>query len=84
MKRQFESKAENGKLMDAKKVFSEMIKYLKNQLLYGIQHCELKEADIQFVIAAPAIWTDHVKQFMREAAQNVIHQTFLNLFVQIV
>lgn len=47
-----------------------MIKYLKNQLLYGIQHCELKEADIQFVITAPVIWTDHVKQFMREAAQN--------------
>lgn len=76
MKRQFKSKAENGKLTDAKKVFSEMIKYIKNQLMYEIQHCELKEADIQFVITVPAIWTDHVKQLIREAAQNVIHQTF--------
>lgn len=64
-KRHFESKAENGKLMDAKKVFSEIIKLMYRALHYGI-----KEADIQFVTTVPANWTDHVKQFMREAALN--------------
>lgn len=54
--------------MDAKKVFSEIIKLMYRALHYGI-----KEADIQFVITVPANWTDHVKQFMREAALNVIH-----------
>lgn len=59
--------------MDAKKVFSEIIKYLKNQLMYRALHYGIKEADIQFVITVPANWTDHVKQFMREAALNVFH-----------
>lgn len=65
--------AENGKQMDAMKVFSEMIKYFKNHL---IKECKDKQtmlevADIQFVITVPAIWTDPAKQFMREAAENV-------------
>lgn len=60
--------------MNAMKVFSEMIKYLKNHL---IEECKNKmsglvEADIKLVITVPAIWTDPAKQFMREAAQNVI------------
>lgn len=66
--------AENGKKMNAMKVFSEMIKFFKNRL---IEECKNKvfrlvEADIKFVITVPAIWTDPAKQFMREAAQNVI------------
>lgn len=66
--------AENGKKMNAMKVFSEMIKFFKNHL---VEECKNKvfglvEADIKFVITVPAIWTDPAKQFMREAAQNVI------------
>lgn len=64
--------AENGKQMDAMKVFSETIKYFKNHL---IKECEVRapfvvEEDIQYVITVPAIWTDPAKQFMREAAEN--------------
>lgn len=60
--------------MNAMKVFSEMIKFFKNRL---IEECKNKmfgmvEPDIKFVITVPAIWTDPAKQFMREAAQNVI------------
>lgn len=79
--------AENGKQMDAMKVFSEMIKYFKNHL---IKECEdkktnVKEADIQFVITVPAIWTDPAKQFMREAAENVnLFDCLLNILAVIV
>lgn len=66
--------------MDAKKVFSEIIKYLQNQLMYSAGY-GITMADIRFVITVPAIWTVHVKQFMREAAQKVIHQTFRNIFL---
>lgn len=71
--------AENGKQMDAMKVFSETIKYLKSHL---IKQCTLRvpflvEEDIQYVITVPAIWTDPAKQFMREAAEYVNLSHFL-------
>lgn len=72
LKRRFALGAENGKQMDAMKVFSETIKFLKKHL---IKQCKLRvpfvvEEDIQYVITVPAIWTDPAKQFMREAAEN--------------
>lgn len=72
LKRQFALEAENGKQMDAMKVFSEMINFFKNHLIKECEHkqTEVRESDIQFVITVPAIWTDPAKQFMREAAEN--------------
>lgn len=55
------------------KVFSEVIKHLKNHLVDKCksQQTSLDIEDILFVITVPAIWTDPAKQFMREAAEMV-------------
>lgn len=55
------------------KVFSEAIRFLKDNLL---DQCEkdpfnVKADDIHWVLTVPAIWDDAAKQFMREAAVNV-------------
>ena len=63
----------NGHKMNAMKVFSESIKYLKDHFVGKIESritC-LVETDIHWVLTVPAIWKDNAKQFMREAAQQV-------------
>eukprot|EP00105_Crassostrea_gigas_P004833 XP_011418178.1 PREDICTED: heat shock 70 kDa protein 12A [Crassostrea gigas] len=64
---------EKGKKMEAMKVFSSVIGYLKDHMwstcesqLSGIQ-----DSDITWVLTVPAIWNDSSKQFMREAAEKV-------------
>lgn len=60
------------KPMQALKVFSLAIEYLKNHLLKKIQERlrnALEDDDLYFVITVPAIWDDPSKQFMREAAE---------------
>lgn len=64
---------EKGKQMEAMKVFSSVIGYLKDHMwttcenqLSGIQ-----DSDITWVLTVPAIWNDSSKQFMREAAEKV-------------
>ena len=62
----------NGHTMNAMKVFSESIKYLKDHFVGKIKSVEnLVETDIHWVLTVPAIWKDNAKQFMREAAQQV-------------
>ncbi|CAG2215187.1 unnamed protein product [Mytilus edulis] len=58
--------------MQAIKVFSLAIEYLKNHLLEKIQQRlknALQDDDLYFVLTVPAIWDDPSKQFMREAAE---------------
>ncbi|XP_061163780.1 heat shock 70 kDa protein 12A-like [Saccostrea echinata] len=71
IRRDFKLEADNGKQMDAMKVFSKVIEYLKDHLVEKCksQQTSLDVGDIMFVITVPAIWTDPAKQFMREAAE---------------
>ena len=61
--------------MQALTVFSLAIRLLKEHLIAKIQlgmKGELSDKDIHFVLTVPAIWDDPAKQFMREAAEQVI------------
>ena len=74
----------NGHTMNATKVFSESIKYLKDHFVGKIESFKLVETDIHWVLTVPAIWKDNAKQFMREAAEQVYffficHTEFLYL-----
>ncbi|XP_062609276.1 heat shock 70 kDa protein 12B-like [Saccostrea cucullata] len=64
--------AENGKSVDAMKVFTNCIKYMKDHLLEKLRDIsvEIFMEDIDFVLTVPAIWEDTAKMFMREAAEN--------------
>ncbi|XP_076071446.1 heat shock 70 kDa protein 12A-like [Mytilus galloprovincialis] len=67
-----EIKDVSKKSMQAIKVFSLAIEYLKNHLLEKIQQRlknALQDDDLYFVLTVPAIWDDPSKQFMREAAE---------------
>ncbi|OWF53935.1 heat shock 70 kDa protein 12B-like [Mizuhopecten yessoensis] len=70
IKRNLELKDMNGKQMPALKVFSAILRYLKNHLLgeCAKQGFESVETDIQWVLTVPAIWSEPAKQFMRVAA----------------
>ena len=73
----------NGHTMNAMKVFSESIKYLKDHFVGKTESFKLVETDIHWVLTVPAIWKDNAKQFMREAAQQVFficHTEFLYLY----
>ena len=65
---------DKGKKMEAMKVFSAAIGYLRNHLL---STCEkqltdiIEDSYIKWVLTVPAIWNDQSKQFMREAAEKV-------------
>ena len=64
-----------GKSMQALTVFSLAIKFLKEDLKKKIQIAmkgKLSDEDVYFVLTVPAIWDDPAKQFMREAAEQVI------------
>jgi hypothetical protein len=64
-----------GKSIQALTVFSLAIRFLKEHLIAKIQlgmKGELSDEDIYFVLTVPAIWDDPSKQFMREAAEQVI------------
>ena len=73
VKKNFELESDNGKTMPAMKVFSESIRYLREQLLKECkrQSTGVDDSDIRWVITVPAIWTDTAKKFMREAAEEV-------------
>ncbi|KAK3099348.1 hypothetical protein FSP39_003120 [Pinctada imbricata] len=61
---------ETDKPLEAMKVFSMSIKFLKDHLFKSIKDKvpEIQSDDIHYVLTVPAIWDDNAKQFMREAA----------------
>ena len=73
----------NGHKMNAMKVFSESIKYLKDHFEEKIESVKhVVETDIHWVLTVPAIWKDNAKQFMREAAQQVfVLFVILNFYI---
>ncbi|XP_052696765.1 heat shock 70 kDa protein 12B-like [Crassostrea angulata] len=64
---------DKGKKMEAMKVFSSAIGFLKHHMLTTCkrQLADIEQSDIMWVLTVPAIWTDSSKQFMREAAEKV-------------
>ncbi|XP_056014931.1 heat shock 70 kDa protein 12B-like isoform X2 [Ostrea edulis] len=60
------------KTMDAMKVFTASIKYLKDHMISNCanQLVRIQEDEIYWVLTVPAIWSDPAKKFMREAAEN--------------
>nr|XP_022323072.1 heat shock 70 kDa protein 12A-like [Crassostrea virginica] len=73
LKRESLIEDDKRKKMEAMKVFSAAIGYLKNHLLSTCekQLTDIKDSDIRWVLTVPAIWNDPSKQFMREAAEKV-------------
>ncbi|XP_035994551.1 heat shock 70 kDa protein 12A [Fundulus heteroclitus] len=65
-------KAANGKEMKALIVFSETLRFLKEDALKTIEQNtdgrKFKASDFTWVLTVPAIWDHSAKQFMREAA----------------
>ena len=60
--------------MSAMKIFAMSIKYLKVHFMEAVkkQTSGVLETDVRYVITIPAIWDDKAKQFMREAAVEVV------------
>ena len=77
LKRETTLEASNGKRIEALEVFTHSIKYLHTRAVEVIRERSGDEnfssADVQWVITVPAIWKPAAKQFMREAAYQVIH-----------
>ncbi|KAK3098843.1 hypothetical protein FSP39_023608 [Pinctada imbricata] len=71
MKKDMTLEDETGKKLEAEKVFTESIKYLKNHFLKTVmkQGKQYEETEIQYILTVPAIWNDTAKQFMRNAAE---------------
>ena len=69
--------ASNGKHTKAIEVFTHSIKYLHTRSVEVIRERtgdeNFSSADVQWVITVPAIWKPAAKQFMREAAYQVLH-----------
>ncbi|MEQ2300762.1 hypothetical protein AMECASPLE_029261 [Ameca splendens] len=64
-------KAANGKEMTALKVFTESLRFLKDDALTTISSntgMKFLASDFTWVLTVPAIWDPSAKQFMREAA----------------
>ncbi|KAM9342792.1 heat shock 70 kDa protein 12A-like [Pholidichthys leucotaenia] len=74
-------KAANGKSMKALKVFTEALRFLKEDALTTISNKAKKQflaSDFTWVLTVPAIWDPSAKQFMREAATQAEIVTRLN------
>lgn len=76
--------ASNGKAVRAMTVFAHCIRFLRNEALKvirqetGDENCDVK--NILWVLSVPVMWTARSKQFMREAAYEVMSR-FLSIFV---
>ncbi|KAK3101370.1 hypothetical protein FSP39_003052 [Pinctada imbricata] len=74
-----------GQEMDAIKVFSDAIGYLKTTLLKTLKDSTgfTRDNDVLWVLTVPSIWGLQAKQFMREAAVNAgIHGRNLRLALE--
>ncbi|XP_069131214.1 heat shock 70 kDa protein 12B-like [Argopecten irradians] len=71
LNRNFTLEDDQGQSMQAIKVFTAAIKYLKDHMMETCsnQMIGITLADILWVLTVPAIWSDASKQFMREAAE---------------
>uniref|UniRef100_A0A3B3TMT9 Uncharacterized protein n=1 Tax=Poecilia latipinna TaxID=48699 RepID=A0A3B3TMT9_9TELE len=72
LRRDMKIQAANGKEMEALKVFTEALRFLKDDALKTINSnaagMVFLASDFTWVLTVPAIWDQSAKQFMREAA----------------
>ena len=72
-----------GRRVEAKTVFAYSIKFLGDEAVNLIRQ-QIEEdftvEDIQWVLTVPAIWSPRAKQFMREAAYEVLICFHVTLF----
>ncbi|XP_007542604.1 heat shock 70 kDa protein 12A-like [Poecilia formosa] len=72
LRRDMKIQAANGKEMEALKVFTEALRFLKEDALKTINSntagMVFLASDFTWVLTVPAIWDQPAKQFMREAA----------------
>ena len=75
MNRDTTLEARNGKSVRALDIFSYSLKYLKDKALERISEqsgVQYQTEEVLWVITVPAIWKQSAKQFMREAAIQVV------------
>lgn len=75
MNRNTTLEARNGKRLKALDIFAYSLEYLKDKALeriYETSGVEYKTEEVLWVITVPAIWKQSAKQFMREAAYQVL------------
>lgn len=54
-----------GRQLRGRVVFSESIRYLKNQAMMLLEKSSVyKEEDVKWILTLPAIWSESAKQFM--------------------
>jgi molecular chaperone DnaK (HSP70) len=66
---------EMGKSMNALNVFAMAIEFLVGDMMKSVKDrltSAIEKDEVHWVLTVPAIWTDAAKQFMREAAVQVI------------
>jgi hypothetical protein len=70
----------NGHKMNAMKVFSESIKYLKDHFVETTESrmTNLVETDIHWVLPVPAIWKDNAKR-KRKKKQTTIYKNAIQI-----
>ena len=82
VKRGMKIKAQNGKRVLLRTVFSEFIKFLKDHAVDEVWvKWRIRDVDIQWVLTVPAIWSEPAKAFMRDAAIEVSAIICLFLYV---
>jgi len=64
----------NHNVMPAMTIFAMVIRYLKGHFWAAVkrQSAGLLETDVYYVVTIPAIWGANAKQFMKEAAKEVM------------
>ena len=68
-------RARNGERFQALDIFSYSLKFLKDKALEQIEKrsgVEYPTEEVLWVVTIPAIWKQSAKQFMREAAYQVL------------
>lgn len=65
----------HGKPFTAQEIFTISIRFLREHFLnlLEMRNYKIPESDICYTVTVPAIWSDAAKQFMKEAAIQVLY-----------
>lgn len=63
-----------GREMPALEIFTHAVKFMKKHLFNNLEGRGIKveDSEILWVLTVPAIWDDPAKEFMRQAAEQVL------------
>ena len=70
-------KDDTGKSIQSIKIFALTLRFLKGHLLNALRMRgrDISTEDIKWLVTVPTMWNDVCKQFVRQAAVQVRHQT---------